>query len=343
LVTAFAPGRVNLIGEHTDYNAGLALPFAIEAGITVTAEPGSQPAVQVHALGPGESDSFELGPRSTVQSRPGGWRAFVAGVLAELQEDGYELKGAKLEIDDGLPQGAGLSSSAALAVALSLALLGVADQEEPDRIALAKLCSRVENDWLGARTGLLDQLAVLLGGEGHAVRIDFRALETEAVPLDLGDWILATLDSGSEHEHGSGDYNRRRAECERARLQLALDSLRDATLADAAELGEPLGRRVRHVVTENKRVEDTIEALAIRDLERVAALLDASHRSLRDDFEVSTPAVERAIDRCREAGAAGARIVGGGFGGSVLALFPPSARPPEDATPVAAGPAARLL
>jgi galactokinase len=303
---------------------------------------------------------FELGRPTPDAGRRGegpGWQLFLRGVAAELGEAGHSLRGTRLTIESDLPQGAGLSSSAALAVSLALALLAVAGEEEPDRRELARLCSRVENEWVGARTGLLDQLAVLLGREGHALRLDCRTLETEAVPLDLGRWSLATLDSGAGHAHGGSGpeqapgsaagpgsgYNRRRAECERARLQLGLDSLRDATPADAAALADPLNRRVRHVITENKRVDETVTALASGDLEAVASLLDASHRSLRDDFEVSTPEVESAIERCRDAGAAGVRIVGGGFGGSVLGLFPPGTEAPAGAVTVAPGPAARLL
>jgi galactokinase len=346
LFIAFSPGRVNLIGEHTDYNDGLCLPFAIERGVTVTAEPLDEERVEAFAADLDERYGFELSRQSPVASRQGessAWKRFVRGVAAELGDAGHSLGGARLTIEGDLPQGAGLSSSAALAVSLALALLAVAAEDEPDRRELARLCSRVENEWVGANTGLLDQLAVLLGREGHALRLDCRTLETEPVPLDLGDWTLATLDSGAEHAHGDSGYNRRRAECERARLQLGLDSLRDATLADAGELADPLGRRVRHVITENERVDATVAALASGDLEAVASLLDASHRSLRDDFDVSTPEVEQAIERCRDAGAAGARIVGGGFGGSVLGLFPPSAEPPARAVAVAPGPAASLL
>ena len=335
---AFSPGRVNLIGEHTDYNDGLCLPFAIERGVTVTAEPIDEARIEAGALDLAESDSFRLGSEAEGSS---GWRAFVHGIAAELAAAGHSIRGARLTIEGDLPRGAGLSSSAALAASLALALLAVAGEDEPDRRELARLCSRVETEWVGARTGLLDQLAVLLGREGHALRLDCRTLETEPVPLHLGDWTLATLDSGAEHAQGA--YNRRRAECERARLQLGLDSLRDATLADAAELADPLGRRVRHVITENERVDATVAALARGDAEAVASLLDASHRSLRDDFDVSGPEVEQAIERCRDAGAAGTRIVGGGFGGSVLGLFPPSTEPPPGAVTVAPGPAASLL
>ena len=305
--------------------------------MTVVAEPLPSHRVESHALG--ERDAFDLSGQWTVDSGQG-WRAFVRGVAAELLTAGHELRGSRLVIESDLPMGAGLSSSAAFAVGVALALLG---RDDVDRVELARLCSRVENEWVGARTGLLDQLAVLLGREGHALRLDCRTLATEDVPLELGDWSLATLDSGEGHAHGESGYNARRDECERARRELGLESLREATAADAERLPAPLGARVRHVVSENERVDAAVAALRRGDLDTLGGLLDASHRSLRDDYEVSTPAVERAVEACRAAGAAGARIVGGGFGGSVLALFPPGADPPSGAVAVSPGPAARLL
>jgi galactokinase len=334
MTRAFGPGRVNLIGEHTDYNDGLALPFAIDRGVTVTAEPLAGGRIEARAADLGEEDAFALGETK----RSEGWRAFVRGVAGELQTAGHELHGARLTIEGNLPRGSGLSSSAALSTALCLALLG---REPPDRVALAKLCSRVENEWVGAATGLLDQLAALCAQPGHAIRIDFRSLELEQVPLDLGDWQLVTLESGAEHEHAGGGYNERRAECRAACEALGIESLRDAD--DFEGLPEPLDRRVRHVVSENARVGAVTTALREHDLETVGALLDASHASLRDDYEVSVPEVETAVHRLKQAGAAGARIVGGGFGGSVLALLPPGAEPPPGAFVVTPGAPARLL
>jgi len=283
--SAFAPGRVNLIGEHTDYNGGLALPFAIERGITVTARPGPRQA-------------------------PAGARPFLDGVLAELGAPDVAIG-----VESDLPAGAGLSSSAALTAAIALAVGG-----EGDRWELARLCQRVENDHLGARTGLLDQIAVLLAPPGSALLIDFADLSTEPVPLDLGDWTLAVLDSGERHEHAASGYNQRRAECER---------------------GDP--RRLRHVRSENERVRGAVAALRGGDMPGLAELMDASHASLRDDYEVSTPGVEATRDRLLEAGAAGARIVGGGFGGSVLGVFPPGSQPPAGALAVRPGRTAQLL
>ena len=333
MVRARGPGRVNLIGEHTDYNDGLALPFAIDRGIEVTAEPLDGGEFEVHAKDLGERDAFPPGTTDPAK----GWRAFARGVVGELTAAGHELAPCRLTIEGDLPLGSGLSSSAALEAALCFALV----EDVGDLVELARLCSRVENDWVGARTGLLDQLAVLCGEDGHALRIDFRTLELEQVAFDLGDWRLVTLDSGAEHEHAGGGYNERRAECEDARERLGLDSLRDAP-ADP-DLPEPLNRRVRHVVSENARVDAMIAALAAGDLPAAAELLDASHASLRDDYEASVPAVETTVTALKDAGAAGARMVGGGFGGSVLALLPPGAALLPGVIGVAPGPAARRL
>jgi galactokinase len=252
------------------------------------------------------------------------------------------VRGARLEIEGSVARGSGLSSSAALEVALVLALIALADAPAPPRVELAKLCSRVENDWVGAETGLLDQLASLCGEEGKALRIDFRSLGVTPVELDLGEYRLATLDSGEKHSNAAGGYNERRAECRRAGEELGVESLRDATAGAVEQLPPPLNSRVRHVVSENARVEATVEALEGHDLHTVGRLLDESHASLRDDYEVSTDAVERAVRSCKEAGALGARIMGGGFGGHVLALYPPDARPPEGSVTVAPGPGAEV-
>jgi galactokinase len=340
-VRARGPGRVNLIGEHTDYNDGLALPFAIERGVTVTAAPADDGRVTATARDLGEEDAFAL---EDVE-RADGWRAFVRGAVAELRDAGHELAPCALDIEGDLDQGSGLSSSAALEAALTLALLAVAGDEEPaDRRDLARICSRIENDWVGARTGLLDQLASLFGREGHAVRIDFATLAIDPVPLELGDWALVTLDSGAVHSHASSGYNERREECARACELLHIQTLREATMDGAAELPDPLDRRVRHVVEENARVDAMVEALRADDLEEAGRLLDASHASLRDLYEVSVPEVEDAVGHLKDAGAAGARLVGGGFGGSVLGLLRPSgAGLPPGAVAVRPGPAARLL
>jgi galactokinase len=342
---AFAPGRVNLIGEHTDYNEGLALPFAIADGVTVSAiaaPPGSREAglMLAHARNLDERDEF---PLAAVEPASG-WRAFVRGVVAELERAGVPMVGASLEISGGPPAGAGLSSSAALEVSLCLALISVAGgHSDLSKIDVARLCARVENDWVGAQTGLLDQLASLFGAPNTALCIDFRTLDVEPVPLLLGDWRLVVLDSGERHLHASSGYNERRAECVRACELLGVKSLRDATLAQAAQLPEPLDRRALHVIEENQRVREAVAALQRNDLPALGKLLNAAHRSLRENYEISTPAVEATVERLLNAGASGARLVGGGFGGSVLGLFSPSTEPPLDARQVRPGPGAHLL
>jgi galactokinase len=348
-VRAFAPGRVNLIGEHTDYNGGLALPFAIAQGVAVSgvARAAHQGRGSIHAvaLDLGEEDEFTVGDDSPVV----GWRAFVRGAAAELTDAGYRLPGARIEIAGDVPQGAGLSSSAALEVALCLALGRLAFDGGPepieaiDPVALAKLCARIENRWVGARTGLLDQLASLCGAPEHAVLIDFRSLEIERIPVRLDGWRLVVLDSGERHENVSSPYNERRAECARACELLGVSSLREADEASLPALPEPLRRRAKHVIAENGRVRAAAAALRGADLGPLGPLLDASHASLRDCYEVSTPALDAAAERLRAAGATGARMVGGGFGGSVLGLFPPAREPPSEAREVRPSAGARLL
>jgi galactokinase len=338
-VSARGPGRVNLIGEHTDYNGGLALPFAIDRGVTATAERLDGDRFEIVAEDLGERDDFPLsGPEASE-----GWRAFARGIVAELTAAGSELVPARVTVTGDVPQGSGLSSSAALETSLCLALLGVAGAQEPDRLELAKLCSRVENDWVGAETGLLDQIASLLGEEGQALRIDFTTLAIEPVPFDLGGWQLVTVDSGAAHDLAASGYNERRAQCEAAARELGVEHLSAADPAAAERLPEPGRSRTRHVLSENGRVDATVAALRAGDLEEVGRLLDASHASLRDDYDASVPEVEAVVDRLKGAGAAGARMMGGGFGGAVLALFTPGAALPDDATLVAPGPPARLL
>jgi galactokinase len=350
-VRAFAPGRVNLIGEHTDYNQGLALPFAITEGITVRAharapQPGGERRIEAHALDLGESDEFALAESGPAQ----GWRAFVRGTVAELQRAGFPLVPASLQISGDVPLGAGLSSSAALEVALCLALIdlgsphsGRGPSTDAERTELAQLCARVESDWVGARTGLLDQLASLFGAADTALCIDFRTLDIEPVPLVLRGWRLAVLDSGERHSLASSGYNARRAECARACELLGVASLREADTQAVERLPEPLRLRARHVIGENQRVREAVDALRADDLPALGRVLNASHASLRDQYAVSTPAVEAAVERMLAAGAAGARLIGGGFGGSVLGLFAPSVALPAEAREVRPGPGARVI
>lgn len=347
---AFAPGRVNLIGEHTDYNGGLALPFAIAEGITVRAEActaGSPEAQRIyaHARDLGERDEFALADPSPAP----GWRAFVRGTVAELARVGFPLVGARLDIGGDLPRGAGLASSAALEVGLCLALLELGSSDRSwrrgdfDRLEVARVCARVENDWVGARTGLLDQLASIFGVADCALCIDFRTLRIDPVPLALDGWQLVLLSSGERHTNASSGYNERRAECARACQLLGVRSLTQATPEAIDRLPEWLALRASHVIGENDRVRAAVAALRAEDLPAVGALLNASHESLRDRYQVSTAAVEATVERMLAAGAAGARIVGGGFGGSVLGLFAPGVDPPAGARQVRPGRGARLL
>jgi galactokinase len=260
-----------------------------------------------------------------------------------LAADGVDVPAARIEIEADLPRGAGLSSSAALEVAVALALLALAGSESSDPDWLARLCSRVENDWVGARTGLLDQTASLRGRAGHALAIDFATADVQEIPLALSGWKLVVLDSGEAHSHATGAYNERRLECARAAELLGVRHLAAADPVAAAALPEPLARRARHVIEEDARVGEAVEVLRADELGRLGPLLDASHASLRDLFEASADAVEETVGRLRDAGAAGARMIGGGFGGSVLALFPPGAEPPDGVTHLVPAAGARLI
>ncbi len=302
--------------------------------------------IEAYASDLDERDEFSLADPPPAD----GWRAFVRGVAAELRRAGYPLTGASLQISGDVPAGAGLSSSAALEVALCLALLDLAAPQAPgrvgaplDRTRLAHVCSAVENDWVGAQTGLLDQLASLYGAPDSALLIDFRTLDIENVPLILGGWRLVVLDSGQRHTHGSSGYNQRRAECAQLCALLGISTLREADSMALDTLPESLRRRARHVITENERVRDAAAALRAGELEALGRLLNASHASLRDDYEISTAAVEATVGWLLQAGAGGARLTGGGFGGSVLALFAPHVLPPADAREVRPGPGAHLL
>jgi len=345
-VMAFAPGRVNLIGEHTDYNLGLALPFAIDQGITVRAGRLSGSRIEALALDLGERDHFRLD-----DIRPAaGWRAFVRGAAAELAARGVELQGIELQITGNLPLGGGLSSSAALTVALCLALLEVSGAKVPSQLELAQICSRIEGRWAGIQSGLLDQLASVCGSPGSALQIDFKSLGVTSVPLRLDRHSLVILDSGDTHDHSSPatdlpaiGYNQRRNECSQACRLLGLPSLREATPSMVESLPEPLASRAHHVFTENLRVTEAVRALESADPVRLGQLLNESHASLRDCYEVSTAAVERTVERLVGAGALGARIMGGGFGGHVLGLMPEDSQLPSGAIVVRPGRGAGLL
>jgi galactokinase len=320
-----APGRANLIGEHTDYNQGWVLPFALDPGVTVAAgrrDDGVLAICSRQAPGaPAELPVASLAPGAVT-----GWAAYPAGVAWALREAGHRLAGgAGLAVDSDLPQGAGLSSSAALECATALALAELYRLDLP-RTELATLAWRAENDFVGVPSGIMDQSASLLSRAGHALLLDCRSGVTADVPLDPAAAGLALLivDTGARHALGDGRYAQRRRECEQAAALLGVGSLRDVTSpAETGRIGDPvLRRRARHVVTENGRVEQAVALLTGGDLAGVGALLCASHASLRDDFEVSWPEADVAVEAAMAAGALGARMMGGGFGGSALALVP---------------------
>jgi galactokinase len=322
-----APGRVNLIGEHTDYNDGFALPFAIGAGICVAAAARNDGMLALTSRQQGE-DVVAVPVQSLAPGQPGGWAAYPAGMTWALMSAGYHVGGASLAIDADLAAGAGLSSSAALVCAAGLALADLYHLAVP-RTELAALGRRAENDFVGAPTGLMDQLAVLLCQAGHALLLDCRAGTGAEVPLDTptAGLDLLVIDTRARHELIDGGYSARRETCEKAARAMGVRALRDVTEASAlSQLGDPLlVRRARHVVTENRRVLDAADLLRAGRLDRIGPLLTASHSSLRDDFEVSWPEADAAVEAALGAGALGARMTGGGFGGSVIALVPAAA------------------
>jgi galactokinase len=316
----FAPGRINLIGEHTDYNDGLVMPIALRLGVTVAARSRDDTTARLTtdaAVIPREA-SYQLG----AERRDGTWVDRVRGVTATLTQGGFAIGGFDAEITADLPVGAGLGSSAAFAIALLRSLSTMFDLALDDA-ELAEIAHRAETEFVGARAGMLDQLASVYGRPSDALFIDMRDRATRMVPLPQS-IQLAVIDSSTRHEHATGGYNRRREECEEACRHLGVASLRelDGQPLDTIleRLPPPLDRRVRHVVTENARVREAVAALGAKDDARLGELLSASHRSLRDDYEVSTPELDRLVDLAAAAGALGSRLVGGGFGGSIIAL-----------------------
>jgi galactokinase len=319
-----APGRANLIGEHTDYNEGWVLPFALDRGVVAAAARRDDGILEIRSRqAPGETVTVPvegLTPGSVT-----GWGAYPAGVAWALREAGYAVAGASLAIDSDLPQGAGLSSSAALECAVALTLTGLYGFGVPRR-DLAAIARRAENEMVGVPSGIMDQSASLLAEAGHALLLDCRSKETWAVPLDPSAAGLALLivDTRARHALTDGRYSLRRRECEQAARALGVRSLRDVADAGAvSSLADPvLARRARHIITENERVLATVARLSAGDLAGAGPLLTASHTSLRDDFEISWPQADTAVEAALHAGAPGARMVGGGFGGCVIALVP---------------------
>ncbi|GAA1436506.1 galactokinase [Microlunatus lacustris] len=318
-----APGRVNLIGEHTDYNDGFVMPFALAQAVTVAAAPRDDDRWSVTSLSNGESREFG---RADLQPGMSGWPAYVAGVVWALAEGGHQVSGADLVLTSDVPIGAGLSSSAALECAV-LAALADLDALQIEPLERAKLARRCENEFVGAPTGLMDQAASTLCTADHALFFDCRTFEATQVSLQLGaaDLELLVLDTSTPHTHVDGEYADRRRTCEEAAAILGVPALRDVDDLDAALAALPeevMRRRVRHVVTENARVQAAAAVLQRGQVAELAPLLDASHVSMRDDFEITAPTVDLAVETARAAGAVGARMTGGGFGGCIIALVP---------------------
>lgn len=315
---ASAPGRVNLIGEHTDYNEGLVLPTATPQRTVVELSPREDQVVRVESHG-----YMPIAYRLGEERHSGDWGDYVRGVTWVLAKTGHSIRGFDAGVASRVPPGAGLSSSAALEVALLRALRD-AFSLTLDDVALAYAAHKAERDVVGARVGTMDQLAASLAKTGEALLIDMRKSKIEHLPIPATLEIVV-VDSGIVHDNAKqGAYNERRAQSDDAARRLGIASLRDATLGDVERLAKrsaTLARRVRHVVSENERVRAFVAALTAEDLARCGALIDASHASLRDDFEVSTEELDVLSDTLRsQPGVYGARLVGAGFGGSVLAL-----------------------
>lgn len=325
-----APGRVNLIGEHTDYNEGFVLPAAIDLEIRIAYLPTDDRRVELVRLDTGERDAFEL---DAGRARAGTWLDYVAGTAWSLGEAGLPLTGFRGVVASTLPPNAGLSSSAAIELASAWALLGdVAVTLDP--LDLARRCQRAENAYIGVQSGLMDQFAEACGVAGAALLLDCRSSEWRPIPLP-DDVALVVCHTGSARHLDHSEYNTRRSQCEMAvealaRGDPAIRSLRDVTadlLASAeASLPSVAARRARHVVSENARVGATVEALAAGDMAGVGALFAASHASLRDDFEVSSPELDAMVDVARAVpGVVASRMTGAGFGGCTVNLVRPDA------------------
>lgn len=323
-----APGRANLIGEHTDYNNGYVLPFAIDDRTWCAARPNTVGLLRVASTAQTSRHSVSIADLD--QASFEGWSGYALGVAWALHKAGHDLSdspGIDLLVDSTVPLGAGLSSSAALESAVAVALNDLWDLGL-DRMALAKAGQLAENGAIGAPTGIMDQVATLFGQEDHAVLLDCASLRTTAVPLRLAasGLSLLVLDSKVKHAHADGGYASRRQACELGARTMGVPFLRDLTVADLEKaqsvLDDETFRRVRHVVTENDRVLATVEALATSGPESIGRLLLASHASMRDDFEISVPEIDTAVEASMSAGAVGARLTGGGFGGSAIALVP---------------------
>ncbi|MDM7991559.1 galactokinase [Arthrobacter sp. zg-Y877] len=320
-----APGRVNVIGEHTDYNDGFVLPFALEHSTTAAAAVRRDRMVRVASTLTPDDEPVTADLDLLTEGSVEGWAAYPLGVLWAMEQSGYRCPGMDLLIDSSVPVGAGLSSSAALECAVAVAANDLS-QAQVSRRELAAIGQLAENRMVGAPTGIMDQSASLLGEAGHALFLDCRSGESRLVPLDLegAGLELMVIDTRVSHAHSTGGYAARRRSCERGAELMGVPALRDVSVGDleraAGVMDEETFRRVRHVVTENARVEAAVEVLTGSGPAGLGPLLVASHASMRDDFEISCPELDAAVDAALAAGALGARMTGGGFGGSAIAL-----------------------
>ena len=322
-----APGRVNLIGEHTDYNGGFVLPMALDRETVAAAAPREDRTVRVHSLNRVEEFTFDLDRPG--EPRRGIWLDYVEGVARALEDRGLRLVGADLMLLSDVPAGAGLSSSAALEVSAGLALASVSGHSV-DPVELALAGQQAEHEYVGAQVGIMDQFVAVLGREGHALLIDCRALTAEAIPLDTTRVVVVVADTHVQHELAASEYNQRRAECEEGVRLLSqhlpgIRELRDVSVGEferfAGVLPETVRRRCRHVVGENDRTLSAAEALRRGDLEEMGRLMRRSHESLRDDYEVSCAELDILAETAWGVpGVLGSRMTGGGFGGSTVSL-----------------------
>ncbi|MER6464435.1 galactokinase [Streptomyces sp. NPDC001288] len=321
-----APGRVNLIGEHTDYNDGFVMPFALPHVTTAAVSRRTDGVLRLHSADI-EGGVVELAPDALEPGTDHAWTAYPAGVVWALREAGHPVGGADVHLSSTVPTGAGLSSSAALEVVIALALndlhgLGLA------RWQLARLCQRAENVYVGAPTGIMDQTASACCEHGHALFLDTRDLSQKQIPFDLAaeGMRLLVVDTQVKHAHSGGEYGKRRAGCEKGAALLGVDALRDVAYdglgAALDRLGdeEEVRRLVRHVVTEDHRVERVVALLEAGDTRAIGPVLTEGHASLRDDFRISCPELDLVVDTALASGALGARMTGGGFGGSAIVL-----------------------
>jgi galactokinase len=320
-----APGRVNLIGEHTDYNDGFVLPCAIDRSAIVAAGPANDGYITAIAADyAGQLDRFALD--QTIQHSPHGWAEYVRGMAHILQDEGVPLTSANLTIAGDVPLGSGLSSSAALEVAVGLALATLA-QQSIDPTRLAQIAQRAENQFVGCACGIMDQLISTRAQAGHALLIDCRTLDCQPVSLPA-DMAIIIAHSGVRHAHADGEYNDRRAQCNRAAAHYGVAKLRDldetTLIAERGTLDDISYRRARHVITENARTLAAAFALKQGDFAALGVLMAQSHASMRDDFEITVPAVDQLATIMTQAvgDKGGARMTGGGFGGCVIAVAP---------------------